>query len=446
MGSTIVIHGIGPLSGGTPLVGDKSVSHRALLLGALCDGPTRVRNLSPCGDVARTLACLEQLGIAIDRASAREVVVHGKGIAGLAGPPVELDCGDSGTTMRLLAGLLSGQDRAFVLDGSPALRRRPMERVVGPLRAMGATIGAADGCPPLHGHGGNLTGADITLDKASAQVGSAVLLAGLNAVGPTTVRYPQPVRDHTARLLAALGAPVRWDGTASQLAGSVSTLAAPDDGLTVPDDISAAAFLLTAAAVVPGSTVRLPAVGVNPGRTGIIDILAQMGARLSTTDWSTRGSEPVATLTLSQAPLVAIAVNRTVVARTIDELPLIAVLGSQATGRTVVSDAAELRVKESDRIAAIVDGLSRLGARIEARPDGFVVEGPTPLSGATVDGRGDHRIVMALAVAGLAASGETVVTGAERIADSFPGFVGAMTALGGKVAVVRPQTGEGCST
>ncbi len=433
MGNRLLVRGGRTLLGTAPLVGDKSISHRALLLGALADGTTRVRNLSPCAAVERTLACLQDLGVSIQRQSEREAVVHGVGPAGLSGPPVHLDCGDIGTTMRLLAGILVGQDREFVLDGAPGLRQRPMDRVVVPLRQMGARIEATEGHPPLRGTGGRLVGAEITLEKASAQVGSAVLLAGLNASGATTVRYPQPVRDHTERMLAEFRVPIEWNGTASQIVGPVSTLTPPGGGITVPDDISAAAFLLAAGTILPGSAIRLTDVGMNPGRTGFLEILTRMGAQLTTDSWAKLGGEPTASLGVSFGYLRGIEVGQPLVARAIDELPLVAVLGSQARGRTVIFDAAELRVKETDRIAAIVEGLTRMGAAVEERPDGLVVEGPTRLSGTTVEGYEDHRIVMALAAAGLVAEGETTITNADRVADSFPGFVETLGELGADV-------------
>jgi 3-phosphoshikimate 1-carboxyvinyltransferase len=425
-----------PLGGSAPLVGDKSISHRALLLAALADGPTRIRNLSPCADVGRTLACLTELGVVIDRVAPDEVTVQGRGPNGLGGPAVTLDCGDSGTTMRLLAGLLAGQQRAFTLDGAAGLRRRPMERVVAPLVAMGAHLQATDGHLPLRGRGGGLQGIEVNLAVASAQVGSAVLLAALNARGRTRVHYPTPVRDHTERMLAAMAAPVTWDGRTTTLDGLVGTLAPLGGGdATVPEDASAAAFLLAAAALVPGSLIRLTQVGMNPGRTGLLEVLSRMGASVRVTEPTERTGEPVANVELTAAPLQAVDVARDLVPRLIDELPLVAVLATQARGRTVVRDAGELRLKESDRIAAIVDGLSRLGADVVAAADGFAVTGPTPLAGTTVDGHDDHRIVMALAVAGLVASGQTVVTDAHRLGDSFPGFAGALAALGAPVEV-----------
>lgn len=456
--AVLIVRRSGPLRGDAALVGDKSISHRALILGAVASGLSRIANLSPCADVARTREVVRALGVRLEPSPEDPVVlvVAGRGPRGLGGPPLRLDCGDSGTTMRLLAGLLAGQDRVFTLDGAPGLRRRPMARVVEPLRAMGAEIRATDGRPPIEGRGRaaggepepgpggptapGLRGADIGLETASAQVGSALLLAGLNAAGETRIHYPAPVRDHTERMLAAMGAPLRWDGRVSVLRGPVAELAplAEADGAPyrVPEDISAAAFLLAAGALLPGSLLRLDAVGVNPGRTGWLDILAALGASVSLDAWALQGGEPLAALSLAAPPaLRAAEIGGALVPRTIDELPLLAVLATQARGTTVLHDAGELRVKECDRIAAMAEGLGRMGARIEARADGWRIEGPTPLRGARVAGHGDHRIVMALAVAGLAAEGETVVEDAERVGDSFPGFVGALRGLGAGVEV-----------
>jgi len=415
------------------------------MLAALAEGTTTIDNLSPCGDVQRTLDALVALGARIDRPSPTEAVVYGLGVRGLGGPPVALDCGDSGTTMRLLAGLLSGQQRAFTLSGAPGLSARPMARVVDPLVAMGADVRAMDGHAPLRGlpAPGGLRGADIQLGRASAQVGSAVLLAALNAQGMTSVRYPSAVRDHTERLLAGMGAPVRWGAAESQLEGPVARLAPPFGGrYPVLEDPSAAAFLVAAATLVPGSDIALAGVCANPGRTGLFDILSGMGARLRLDDLAVLCGEPVATLHAAYGPLRGVRVGGALVPRAVDELPLLAVLATQAADTTVLEDAAELRVKETDRIAAMVDGLRAMGADITARPDGFVAHGPTPLRGARVEGRDDHRVVMALAVAGLVAEGQTVITDAERIGDSYPGFAAALGALGADVRFEPAAGGE----
>lgn len=425
-----------PLRGETALPGDKSISHRALLLAAVADGTTVIEGLSPAVDVARTLACLRRLGVPLADLEDGSLRVQGRGPRGLAGGPVDLDCGDSGTTMRLLAGLLSGQDRPFRLEAHAGLAGRPMDRVVEPLVAMGARIEAMAGRPPLSGRGGGLHGAEQVLRQASAQVGSAILLAALNAAGPTRVVYPAPVRDHTERMLAAMGAPLRWDGRSSLLQGPVATLVPPGDGrLQVPGDLSGAAFLLAAAALVPGSDILLRGVGLNPGRTGILDILEAMGAPVAVGGWRVAGGEPLGDLRIRfpEMGLRAVTVGGELVPRAIDELPLLAVLATQARGLTRLRDAAELRVKETDRLAVMAEALSRMGADIRQRPDGWEIQGPTPLRGAQLDGRGDHRVVMALAVAGLVAEGATDLLGAERVADSFPGFVARLRELGARL-------------
>lgn len=426
-----------PLRGVARLPGDKSIGHRALIGAALAEGETRILGLSAAVDVARTLGCLRRLGVAVADEGAEGLRVQGRGTRGLGGPPVELPCGDSGTTLRLLAGLLAGQDRAFTLQADAGLATRPMDRVVEPLRAMGARIACRDGRPPVSGQGGPLRGMEHALPQASAQVGSALLLAGLNAAGRTTVRYPAPVRDHTERLLAAMGAPLSWDGQVSRLEGPVTRLAPPGGGLMrVPGDLSGAAFLLAAAALLPGSRIRLEGVGLNPGRTGFLDILQAMGAPARIEAWRTEGGEPVGDLVLDgpAAGLRAVTVGGALVPRAIDELPLLAVLATQARGLTRLRDAAELRVKETDRLAVMAQNLERMGADIRLLPDGWEIQGPTPLTGALLDGAGDHRMLMALAVAGLAAHGVTSLPGAGRVADSFPGFAETLAGLGASLA------------
>lgn len=435
-----------PLRGDASVPGDKSISHRALLLAAVADGPTDIEGLSSAVDVARTLSCLRTLGVLVTEPADGALRVAGRGPRGLAGPAVILDCGDSGTTMRLLVGLLAGQDRVFRLEAHAGLASRPMERVVAPLTTMGARIQATDGRPPLAGEGGGLHGAEHALRLASAQVGSAILLAGLNAEGATKVAYPAPVRDHTERMLAAMGAPLRWDGRVSRLQGPVATLRPPADGrLTVPGDLSGAAFLLAAAALVPVSDIAMRGVGLNPGRTGILDILEAMGAPVAISGWRVEGGEPVGDLRLT-APadgLRATVVQGDLVPRAIDELPLLAVLATQARGVTCLRGAAELRVKETDRLAVMAEALGRMGADIRLRDDGWEIHGPTPLRGVRLDGRGDHRVVMALTVAGLVAAGETLIDGAERIADSFPGFDDVLGGLGGRVSADAGPVVEG---
>ncbi|RMF26443.1 MAG: 3-phosphoshikimate 1-carboxyvinyltransferase, partial [Chloroflexi bacterium] len=315
-----------------------------------------------------------------------------------------------------------------LLDGDPQLRRRPMRRVTLPLRQMGAEIYDEEGHAPLRIRGGPLQGITYTMPVASAQVKSALLLAGLYADGPTIVHQPGPSRDHTERMLAAMGVEVRVAGLTVTLYPPTAPLAPLD--LTVPGDFSSAAFPLVAALLVPGSRLLLKGVNLNPTRTGLLEVLREMGAKAVERAVRQEGGEPVADLEVRPLPLRATTVAGERVVRMIDEFPIFAVAATQAVGETVVRDAAELRVKEVDRIAVLVQELGKMGAVIRERPDGFVVQGATPLRGAVVDSHGDHRLAMALGVAGLLAEGETVVLGAEAIGDSYPGFVEAMQALG----------------
>ncbi len=417
----------GPLRGRVRVPGDKSISHRALLLGSLADGPSRVDGFLPSQDCLATLSCVQALGIPVDVHGEASLTVHGAGLHGLKPPQRSLDCARSGTTMRLLAGILAGQAFGSVLSGDEQLLRRPMERIAGPLRQMRANIETTGGHGPLTIRGRRLRGYDHSLLVASAQVKSALLLAGLYADGPTTVRQPGPARDHTERMLSAMGADLHVSGLTVSLYGPSSL--APIL-LTVPGDISSASFLLVAAMLVPGSAVTIVDVGVNPTRTGLLDVLRYMGADIALADERKQGNEPVANVTVRTSELRGVEVGGEAVVRMIDELPALAVAATQASGKTVVRDAAELRVKETDRIATTVAGLRALGAQIEALPDGFVVEGPTPLRGARVESHGDHRLAMALAVAGLIADGETEIQDAQCIGDSFPGFVALMHTIG----------------
>lgn len=411
-----------PPRGEVHVPGDKSLAHRALLLGALSEPGVTVRGLPAGRDVASTRRCLEQLGAPIT--AAPDGGLHVTAPPQLRGGET-LDCGNSGTTARLLAGLLAGQGIAARLTGDASLRRRPMRRVVDPLRAMGADITASGGGLPLHlgSRGGPLRPGDHAPAVASAQVKSAILLAGLGAAGTTRVHEPAASRDHTERLLAAMGVPVRRDGCTVSLVGRPGARA-PLGGLDLdlPGDLSTAAFLLTVGVVVPGAAIRLPGVGVNPTRTGLLDVLRGMAAPVTTARPREPGGEPVADLLARHGLLRPVSIGGDLVPRLIDELPLVAVLATQAVGTTVVRDAGELRHKESDRIATVVAQLQRMGARIVEHADGFAVTGPTTLRGAVVDAGGDHRLAMALAVAALAAVGETVIDGAEAAAVSHPAF------------------------
>lgn len=420
----------GPLQRRVRVPGDKSISHRALLLGAIADGKGRVSNFLPAADCLATLRCLRALDVDIEELDPTTLIVHARGLRGLRPPDGPLNCERSGTTMRLLSGILAGQPFPATLTGSPQLLHRPMTRVVTPLRQMGAHIADTDGHAPLHIQGGHLRGIDYALPVASAQVKSAILLASLYADGPTVVHEPGPARDHTERMLRAMGCELQIANHKLQIT-SGERLKALD--FLVPGDASSAAFLMVAAVLVPGSEVVIEGVGVNPTRTGLLDVLRRMGAEVTLTNERIASGEPVADLTVRSGTLRGVEVGGETVVRMIDEFPVLAVAATQARGTTLVHDATELRVKESDRIATAVAELRRLGACIKERPDGFVVQGPTPLRGTVVQGYGDHRLAMALVVAGLVAEGETLVQDVDCITDSFPGFAEAIREIGGDV-------------
>lgn len=409
------------LTGHIRVPGDKSISHRALILGALCDGRVRVSGFLPSLDCLATLDCLEKLGVRVERRGATGLVVHGGGARGLAEPTVVLDAQNSGTTMRLLSGLLAGQGFFATITGDGSLRRRPMRRVVEPLRAMGATIlgRAGDTLAPLAIRGGGLRGIDYTLPVASAQLKSALLLAGLGARGRTTVREPAPTRDHTERMLAYLGAEISKTGGAVRLRPGLPLAAR---ALRVPGDLSSAAFPIAAAVLLEGSDLTIEGVGLNPTRTAFLDALRRMGAQVAASRVRAVCGEPVGVLRVRGGPLRATEIGGPEVANLIDEVPILSALATQAEGTTVIRDAQELRVKESDRLHALAVELGRMGARIAERPDGLVIRGPARLRRARVRSYGDHRIAMALYVAGLVATGRTIVTDAECVEISFPGF------------------------
>jgi 3-phosphoshikimate 1-carboxyvinyltransferase len=400
--------------------GDKSIAHRALLLAGVAKGVSQLRGMPGGEAVEATRRAMQALGVVI-RDEDGVMRVEGRGFEALRRPSGRLDAGNSGTTMRLLAGLLAGRPFPTEIVGDAWLSRRPMERVAAPLRLMGArveTLGA-DGRPPLRIHGAALRGIDYELPVASAQLKSAVLLAGLQAVGATSVVEPVPSRDHTERLLRAMGAAVTCDSTHTLLKPGASLRPLM---MRLPGDLSSAAPWLCAAALHPGWRVVVDDVGNNPGRSGFLDVLGRFGARVRRDALSEEAGEPRATLTVEGGELRATEIEAEEVPRLIDELALVAVLATRATGTTRVRGAAELRVKESDRIDGIGAIVRALGGRFAASPDGFTVVGPTPLRGATVDAQGDHRLAIAAAVAALVAEGETQVNGAEAVLVSYPGF------------------------
>ncbi len=414
--------------------GDKSISHRALLFAALADGISELQGWLPAADCEATLRCVRALGVQVERPAQDHLVVHGSGLKGLQPAPEPLDCGGSGTTMRLLMGILAGFPFPSVLVGNPQLSRRPMERVARPLRQMGGEVITTEGHAPVRVRGGSLRGIRYELPIASAQAKSAVLLAGLYADRPTTVIEPAPSRDHTERLLGSMGVSIQRDGNSITIGPAERLFPL---SLVIPGDPSSAAFLIAAALLIPGSAVQIPGILLNPTRLGWVEAWQAMGAPIQVIPEGEAGGEPVGRLHATAAThLQAIEIAGAMVPRMIDEFPIFAVIATQAEGVTQVRDAAELRVKESDRIAALAMELRRMGARIEEHPDGFTIYGPTPLRGAVVHSHGDHRLAMALAVAGLIAHGETIVEDTACIADSFPGFVEAMQALGAEIEPV----------
>ncbi|MFQ5400967.1 MAG: 3-phosphoshikimate 1-carboxyvinyltransferase [Anaerolineae bacterium] len=429
-----------PLNGAITIPGDKSISHRVVMLAAIADGRSTIRQWLPAGDTIATLEAVRAMGvhIAVDEHSpqAWDLEIEGRGLHGLCPPDAPLDCRNAGTCMRLLAGILAGQRFPSVLDGSSQLRKRPMGRIIEPLREMGARIAAADGRAPLHIQPGKLHSAAYRMNVASAQVKSAILLAGLYAEGETRVFQPGPARDHTERMLAAMGVKLAAEEAADGtwvLLKRLGRMGLKSLDLTVPGDISSAAFPLVAAAVVPHSEVTVTNVGLNETRIGILDILQTMGAAFSVTNRRTTGGEPAGDLTVHFDEMHATEVGGRRVVRAIDEFPVWAVAATQAAGDSTVHDAAELRVKEVDRISRLAGELRKLSVNITEHPDGFTVSGPTHLRGAEVDSHGDHRLGMALAVAGLVARDSTLVHNADCIADSFPGFVETMRALGAEM-------------
>ncbi|WP_119718280.1 3-phosphoshikimate 1-carboxyvinyltransferase [Cognatilysobacter tabacisoli] len=410
-----------PLRGRVRVPGDKSVSHRAIMLGALAEGTTRITGFLEGEDTRATARVFEQLGVRIDAPGPSERIVHGVGLHGLRAPSGPLDCGNAGTGMRLLAGVLAGQAFDSTLVGDASLSKRPMRRVTEPLARMGARIDSAPGgLPPLRVRGGqSLRGIDYETPVASAQVKSAVLLAGLYADGETTVREPHPTRDYTERMLVAFGWPIEFAPGVATLSGG-HVLRATD--VHVPADFSSAAFFLVAASVVPGSELTLEAVGMNPRRTGLLAALRAMGADIAETNAGEQGGEPVADLVVRHAPLHGIEVPEALVPDMIDEFPALFAAAACARGRTVVRGAAELRVKESDRIATMAAGLRALGIVVDETPDGADIVGGAIRAG-TADSHGDHRIAMALAVAAQRAVGDVRIGDVANVATSFPGFV-----------------------
>jgi 3-phosphoshikimate 1-carboxyvinyltransferase len=390
------------------------------MLAAIAEGDSRIRGFLEGEDTRATAAVLAQLGVRIETPSAGERVVHGVGLHGLRGSSQSLDCGNAGTGMRLLTGLLAGQAFDSTLIGDASLSKRPMRRVTDPLALMGARIDTQDGLPPVHVHGRQLLqGIRYALPVASAQVKSALLLAGLYAAGSTEIIEPHPTRDYTERMLAAFGWPIEFEPGRAALQGG-HVLRATD--VDVPADFSSAAFFLVAASIVPGSALELPAIGLNPRRTGLLHALRLMGADIAIENPRESGSEPVGDLVVRYAPLHGIDLPESLVPDMIDEFPALFIAASVANGSTRIRGAAELRVKESDRIATMATGLRTLGAAVEETPDGAIIHGGE-LGGGSVESHLDHRIAMSFALAGLVAGGPVRINDCSHVATSFPGFL-----------------------
>lgn len=426
--STLTIHKASKLEGELTLPGDKSISHRALIFSALSSGKCEIHNLCSGEDASRTLEMFRQMGIQAESPGGTCVSITGKGLHGLQEPSTVLYAGNSGTTTRLMAGLLSAQRFFTVLTGDTSLNQRPMKRVVGPLRQMGACIhGRSDGhYAPLAITGSHLHGIDYLLPVASAQIKSSLMLAGLYADGPTRITEPALSRDHTERMLEHLGIPIKRE---SETVAITAAAAIRPERYDIPGDISSAAFFIVAALLVPGSEIVLRSIGVNPTRTGIIDILKAMGGSIELHNNRTVCGEPVADIFVRASRLKGILINGGIIPRAIDEIPVVAIAASCAEGTTVISDAAELRVKESDRIATMTSELKKCGVTVQENEDGMIITGTDQLAGVCCQSYGDHRIAMAFAVAGLVAAGEMTIEDSGCINTSFPEFMPKLTEL-----------------
>ncbi|MHB9025196.1 MAG: 3-phosphoshikimate 1-carboxyvinyltransferase [Armatimonadota bacterium] len=432
MSETLIVSPGAHFTGEISVPGDKSISHRALLLGALAEGDTVVRGLLDSEDTRATADCLEAMGVFIE--PGETVRIHGAGLHGLHAPQETLYAGNSGTTTRLLLGILAGQPFSATITGDESLTTRPMDRVAIPLRQMGAAVeGQGERLtPPITIQGGELHAINYTSPVASAQVKSAILLAGLYADGITSVTEPEKSRDHTERMLRSFGVEVEEHELTVRVRGG-QTLRGQE--VKVPGDISSAAFFLVAGCIVPGATVTVCNVGINPTRSGLLAVLAQMGETVILSNRRQEGDEPVADLTVHSQVLHGTTISGGLIPRLIDELPVLAVAAAFAEGVTTIKEAAELRVKESDRIATVSQFLRDMGADIEELKDGMVIRGGKTLHGAEIDALGDHRVAMSAAIAALAAGVENRIHGAETIATSFPNFVPLLQKLGAKAVI-----------
>ena len=416
----MLFHKSHPLKGEITVPGDKSISHRGSMLGALANGTTSITNFLKGADCLSTISCFQKMGIEIEETE-NEILVHGKGLHGLSAPKEILDAGNSGTTTRLISGILAGQNFSCDLTGDASIQKRPMKRIMTPLSMMGADITSVhnNGCAPLHIKGAPLKGISYQSPVASAQVKSCVLFAGLYADGKTSVTEPFLSRNHSELMLSSFGASVQTCGTTATIE--------PDPVLTaqkveVPGDISSAAFFIAAGLLIPGSELLIKNVGINPTRDGILRVCRQMGANLELLNTRTQCGEPVADILVKHSELNGTVIEGDLIPTLIDELPVIAVMAACANGETIIRNAEELKVKESNRLEIIVHHLSEMGCDITGTEDGMIIRGGKPLHGAVLDSHLDHRIAMSFAVAGLVADGETEITNADCVNISYPGF------------------------
>ena len=411
---------INALRGEVTIPGDKSISHRAVMLGAISEGTTRITNFLRGADCLSTIACFRKMGIDIEE-SPDQILVHGKGLHGLQAPADILDAGNSGTTTRLISGILAGQSFESTLTGDASIQKRPMKRIITPLTMMGADVESlsGDGCAPLRIRGSHLKGIDYHSPVASAQVKSCILLAGLYADSVTSVTEPYVSRDHSERMLSSFGAALKTDGSTVSIQPEPRLMG---QEVAVPGDISSAAYFIAAALLVPGSELLIKNVGINPTRDGILRICRRMGADITILNRREHGREPVADLLVKHSPLTGTVIEGAVIPTLIDELPILAVMAAFAEGSTVIRDAQELKVKESNRLDILVHHLSAMGADITGTEDGMVINGGRPLHGALLESHLDHRIAMSFAVAGIAAQGETEILQADCVDISYPGF------------------------
>ena len=417
-----------PLRGELSIPGDKSISHRSIMFGSLAKGTTEITNFLQGADCLSTIACFEKMGIGIEN-NGDSVIVHGNGLFGLKKPETILDCGNSGTTTRLISGILAAQDFDVTLTGDDSIKKRPMKRIMDPLSHMGADIRSLEGngCAPLAITGKKLYGIHYTSKVASAQVKSAILLAGLYAEGETKVTEPYVSRNHSEIMLKYFGADVSTEGTTASIRPAKELYG---NRIVVPGDISSAAFFIAAGLLVPGSEILLKHVGINPTRDGILSVCRDMGADITLLNKNTDSGEPTADILIKSSTLHGTEIGGSIIPTLIDELPVIAAMACFAEGETVIRDAGELKVKESNRIEVMVRNLSAMGADVTEPEDGMIIRGGRPLHGAVIDSKLDHRIAMTFAVAGLCAEGETEIKGAECVNISYPGFYQDLERLG----------------